>query len=86
MGKYSRTYAEEYDQIQKILKNSDYNDLPKEERNRIAKYCSEQKLQILWQVLTSNSNLTCDSWKFEIRKWINSELNWYEMNWGRADE
>ena len=51
------------EKVQYILDESDFNDLPLEERRRIRKYRDEQQILTIWQTLLKDKHLTTDAWR-----------------------
>ena len=66
------------EKVQIILDESDFNDLPFEERKRISKYMSETQILTLWQVLNKDKHLTTDAWRNKIRAWLENCVRLYE--------
>lgn len=69
--------------VNSILDNSDFNDLPYEERVRIAKYTSEEKILTISQMLNKDSELTTEAWRRKQRKWLENCVRSYEENYGK---
>ena len=51
------------EKVQYIFDESDFNELPLEERRRIRKYRDEQQILTIWQTLERNKHLTTDAWR-----------------------
>ena len=60
-----------------ILADSDFNNLPFEERKRISKYTAEQQILTLYQVLNKYRDITTDCWREKIRKRLTDCVNTY---------
>lgn len=58
------------EKVQNILDESDFNDLPIEERRRIGKYMAEKQILTIWQTLLRFPELTNATWKKKQRKWL----------------
>ena len=66
------------EKVQIILDESDFNDLPFEERKRINKYNKQMQILTLWQVLNKDKHLTTDAWRKKIRAWLENCVKLYE--------
>ena len=53
-----------------IIKNSDFNSLSLEEREKIIKYNKEQQILTLWQVLNSYKEYTSPYFRKKLSKWL----------------
>ena len=51
------------EKVRNILDESDFNDLPFDERKRIGKYTAEQQILTIWQTLLKDKHLTTDAWR-----------------------
>lgn len=71
------------EKVQSILEDSDFNDLPFEERKRISKYMAEQQVLTIWQTLLRFPELTNAAWKKKQRKWLEDCVEQYRR---RFDE
>ena len=69
------------EKVQYIFDESDFNDLPLEERRRIRKYCDEQKILTIWQTLEMNKHLTTDAWRKKQRQWLANCVEQYIQNY-----
>lgn len=70
------------EKVRDILDNSDFNDLPFEERKKICRYRDEQQILTLSQTITINSHLTTKAWRTEQRKWLEDCVEQYRKNYG----
>ena len=64
-----------------ILDNSDFNDLPFEERKRIGKYTLEQQICTLWQILHKDEDLTTNAWRRKQRDWLKNCVESYRREY-----
>ena len=53
-----------------ILEDSDFNDLPYEERKRIGKYLAEQQILTLFQVINKDKANTTETWRKKTTAWL----------------
>lgn len=60
-----------------IIDNSDFNSLPLEERNKIIKYCKEQQILTLWQVLNKYKEYTSPWFRKKLSKWLENCVTSY---------
>lgn len=51
------------EKVNDIIENSNFNDLPFEERKRICKYLSRMQILTIWQMLNKDKHLTTDAWR-----------------------
>lgn len=65
-----------------ILENSDFNDLPYEERKRICKYTAEQQILTIWQTLLKDKHLTTDAWRKKQYAWLKNCVELYLREYG----
>lgn len=65
-----------------ILENSDFNDLPYEERVRIGKYKAEQQILTLYQVSQKYSDVVTPAFKRKIKRWLESCVETYRKEYG----
>ena len=68
------------EKVTAILEDSDFNDLPIEERRRIAKYMNEQQILTIWQTLLSHKDLTTEAWRKKQRAWLNNCVEQFRRN------
>ena len=69
------------EKVQYIFDESDFNDLPLEERRRIRKYRDEQQILTIWQTLKMNKHLTTDAWRKKQRQWLANCVEQYRQNY-----
>ena len=69
------------EKVQYIFDESDFNDLPLEERRRIRKYRDEQQILTIWQTLLSNKHLTTDAWRKKQSKWLANCVEQYRQKY-----
>lgn len=60
-----------------IIDDSDFNDLPYAERQRIGKYMSEQQILTIWQMLLKDKELTTEAWRKKQRAWLKNCVESY---------
>jgi hypothetical protein len=65
-----------------IIENSDFNDLPFEERKRINKYLSRMQILTIWQMLLKDKRLTTDAWREKQRKWLENCVESHQREYG----
>ena len=65
-----------------IIDNSDFNDLPFEERKRIGKYLSRMQILTIWQILLKDKHLTTDAWREKQRKWLKNCVESHQREYG----
>lgn len=65
-----------------IIENSDFNDLPFEERKRIGKYLSRMQILTIWQMLLKDKHLTTDAWREKQRKWLKNCVESHQQEYG----
>ena len=58
------------EKVIEIIDFSDFNELPKDERERIGEYMARQQIFTLWQVLNRHEDLTTKAWRKKIRAWL----------------
>lgn len=71
-----------FEQADAILENSDYNDLPYEERKRIGRYKHETQILTIMQMIEKNKDLTCQAWRDKQRARLASSVRLYRQEWG----
>ena len=69
------------EKVQYILDESDFNELPLEERRRIRKYRDEQQILTICQTLEMNKHLTTDAWRKKQRQWLANCVEQYRRNY-----
>lgn len=69
------------EKVHEILDNSDFNDLPEEERIRIVKYMREQQILTLYQTLIGYKELTNETWRRKQRAWLDLCVNEYRKEY-----
>ena len=69
------------EKVQYIFDESDFNELPLEERRRICKYRDEQQILTIWQTLEMNKHLTTDAWRKKQRQWLENCVEQYRQNY-----
>lgn len=69
-----------------IINNSDFDDLPYEERRRIRKYMQEQQILTLYQTLKRFPDLTNETWKKKQRRWLESSVELYRREYTYYDK
>ena len=69
------------EKVQYIFDESDFNELPLEERRRIRKYRDEQQILTIWQTLEMNKHLTTDAWRKKQRQWLAKCVEQYRQNY-----
>lgn len=74
------------EKVQDILDNSDFNELPEEERNRIIKYMQEQQILTLYQTLKRFQELTNATWKRKQGEWLDSCVKLYRKEYTDYDK
>lgn len=74
------------ERISCIIDDSDFNDLPFEERKRIGKYLKERQILTLWQTLKQYPNLTTEAWRKKQRELLKGCVKAYEREYGRNKE
>ena len=65
-----------------IIDNSDFNDLPFEERKRIGKYLSRMQILTIWQMFLKDKHLTTDAWREKQRKWLKNCVESHQREYG----
>ena len=68
------------EKVQDILANSDFNDLPIEERRRIGKYIDEQQILTIWQTLLKDKELTTEACRKKQRAWLKNCVESFRRN------
>lgn len=66
-----------------IIDNSDFNDLPYDERVRIAKYTKEMQILTIIQMLNKDKELTTEAWRRKQRNWLENCVRSYEEEYGK---
>ena len=80
------------EKVNAIIENSEYNTLPIEERRKIKKFCREQSILILWQVINADKDLTTAMWRRKTTKWLESLIRIYNkeevkgIRWDETNE
>lgn len=69
------------EKVQRILDESDFNELPFDERKRICKYRDEQQILTIWQTLEKDKHLTTDAWRKKQRQWLANCVEQYRRNY-----
>ena len=69
------------EKLQCILDESDFNELPLEERKRICTYRDEQPVLTIWQTLEKDKHLTTDAWRKKQRQWLKNCVEQYRRNY-----
>lgn len=75
-----------HEKVRCILADSDFNDLPYEERIRIGKYVSEQQILTLYQVLCRDKENTTATWRRKMQKWLDSCIRLYNQEYMQPNE
>lgn len=65
------------EKVNYILDESDFNDLPLDERKRIAKYCKEQQILDIVQMLEKDKDMTCLAWRNKQLRWLKDCVDTY---------
>lgn len=65
------------EKVRYILDDSDFNDLPFEERVRISRYKAEQQILTLYQVLNKDKSNTTEAWRKKTRAWLKNCVDIY---------
>lgn len=65
------------EKIRYILDDSDFNDLPYEERKRIIKYTLEKQILTIYQTLKQDQDLTTEAWRRKQRAWLQNCVDRY---------
>lgn len=58
------------EKVLNVVRNSDFNSLPPEERKKIIKYNKEQQILTLWQVLNNYKEHISPHFRKRLSKWI----------------
>lgn len=58
------------EKVRYILDESDYNELPIEERRKIEKYMQEQQILTLFQTLIKDKAYTTEAWRRKQTAWL----------------
>ena len=74
------------EKVLNIIYESDFNNLPVEERKRICKYTAEQQILTLWQTLCRFPEETTSAWKRKQEKWLATCVNEYRRKYGYGGE
>jgi len=69
------------EKAQDILENSDFNNLPYEERKRIAKYKTEQQILTIMQIIETDEDYTTREWKNKLMRWLEHFVEFYRTEW-----
>ena len=69
------------EKVRNILDESDFNELPFEERIRICKYRDEQQILTIWQTLETDKHLTTDAWRKKQRHLLANCVKRYIHNY-----
>lgn len=69
-----------------ILENSDFNDLPFEERKRICKYTAETQILTIWQMLIKDKEHTTEVWRRKQRKWLENCVESYQREYVKGNK
>ena len=69
------------EKVQYIFDESDFNELPLEERRRIRKYRDEQQILTIWQTLEKDKHLTTDAWRKKQTQWLKNCVEQYRRNY-----
>lgn len=72
------------EKITDILKNSDFNSLPYEERKRIAKYTKEQQILTIWQILNNYKEYTSPYFRKKLSKWLEGCVASYKQEYEKG--
>ena len=75
-----------YKKVRCILDDSDFNELPEEERKKIIKYKDEQQILTLYQILHKNSDLTSVRWRNSVLSWLKNCVDLYYSKYGEKTE
>lgn len=73
------------EKVMDILKNSDFNSLPEEERKKIIKYSKEQQILTLWQVLNNYKEHTSPYFRKKLSKWLENCVASYRRDYKKGD-
>ena len=65
------------EKVRYILDDSDFNDLPFNERKKICKYMSEQQILTLYQTLLKDREHTTEAWRKKQRAWLKNCVESY---------
>ncbi|GEM_PF-5456328 len=61
-----------------INDDAEFNSLPFEERKRICKYIKQAEIQLLYQIIETNKELTTEAWREKKRKHLKNLVSEYE--------
>lgn len=70
------------EKVNDIIENSDFNDLPFEERNRISKYLSRMQILTIWQMLNKDKQLTTGAWRKKQLAWLKNCVESHQREYG----
>ena len=70
------------EKVNNIIENSDFNDLPFEERKRICKYLSRMQILTIWQMLNKDKHLTTDAWRKKQLNWLKICVESHQREYG----
>lgn len=68
-------------EVNDIIENSDFENLPYEEGKRINKYMQEQKIFTVYQTLLAFPELTNEAWKKKQREWLETLVRLYRKEY-----
>lgn len=71
------------EKVKDILENVSigFNALPLEERKRIRKFLSYQKILTIWQMLNKDESVTTQAWRNRQRKWLENCVETHLKEW-----
>ena len=70
------------EKVNAIIENSDFNDLPFEERKRICMYLSRMQILTIWQMLNKDKHLTTDAWRKKQLNWLKNCVESHQREYG----
>lgn len=65
------------EKVRYILDDSDFNDMPFNERVRIGRYKDETQILTLYQILNKYPELTTGAWRKKVRSWLSNCVDDY---------
>lgn len=74
------------EKVRYILDDSDFNDLPYEERKRIGKYMLEQQILTIYQMLRKDTEHTTEAWRKRQRAWLKNCVDSYYREYRHPKE
>lgn len=75
-----------WEKVNHILDESDFNELPYEERRRIGKYRKEQQILDIVQMIKKDKEYTTEAWRKKQISWLENCVSSYYSDYKQMED